>query len=321
MSASRAFQWLGGLLLIAFIPLNSAHAQATRTWVSGVGDDANPCSRTAPCKTFAGAISKTATFGEINALDPGGFGAVTITKSISIYNEGVGEAGVLVSGTNGIVISVGPTDVVNLRGLVIDGITTGLSGVLILGDTGRVSIENCVIQGMASSSAGFGINVAPNGTNGGTTDIEVANTSIRNNLTGIIAKPAGGATVRLSINHSQINNNQGGGVRADGSGGGTVFVSISDSSVSHNGSNGVNAVSGPGKAVVNLTRDIIAQNSTGIQSNASGGNQAIVNVHASTIENNASALNSVGGGSLNSSGDNLVIGVFGTGFTGPIGLQ
>src|SRR6516162_524874 len=105
MSASRAFQWLGGLLLIAFIPLNSAHAQATRTWVSGVGDDANPCSRTAPCKTFAGAISKTATFGEINALDPGGFGAVTITKSISIYNDGVGEAGVLVSGTNGIVIS------------------------------------------------------------------------------------------------------------------------------------------------------------------------------------------------------------------------
>ena len=310
-----------GAALALSICTTPSYAQATRTWVSGVGDDANPCSRVAPCKTFAGAISKTTVAGEINCIDSGGFGAVTITKSISIYNEGVGEAGVLVSGTNGIVISVGPTDVVNLRGLVIDGITTGLSGVLILGDTGRVSIENCVIQGMASSSAGFGINVAPNGTNGGTTDIEVANTSIRNNLTGIIAKPAGGATVRLSINHSQINNNQGGGVRADGTGGGTVFVSVSDSSVSHNGANGVNAVSGPGKAVVNLTRDIIAQNSTGIQSNASGGNQAIVNVHASTIENNASALNSVGGGSLNSSGDNLVIGNGGTGFNGTAGLQ
>src|SRR5215469_11204662 len=82
-----------------------AQAQATRTWVSGVGDDANPCSRTAPCKTFAGAISKTTAGGEINVLDPGGFGAVTITKSISIYNEGVGEAGVLVPGINGIVIS------------------------------------------------------------------------------------------------------------------------------------------------------------------------------------------------------------------------
>src|SRR6201990_1323334 len=78
-----------------------AHAQATRTWVSGVGDDANPCSRTAPCKTFAGAISKTAASGEIDVLDPGGFGALTITKAITIANDGVGTAGVLVSGTNG----------------------------------------------------------------------------------------------------------------------------------------------------------------------------------------------------------------------------
>src|SRR5580692_8749873 len=95
-----------------------ASAQATRTWVSGVGDDANPCSRTAPCKTFAGAISKTAAAGEINVLDPGGYGAVTITKSIRIYNDGVGEAGVLVSGTNGIVISAASTDAIYLRGLV-----------------------------------------------------------------------------------------------------------------------------------------------------------------------------------------------------------
>src|ERR1700709_1295282 len=81
-----------------------AQAQATRTWVSGVGDDANPCSRTAPCKTFPGAISKTATFGEINVLDPGGFGAVTIVKSISIRSDHI-EAGVLVSGTNGIIVN------------------------------------------------------------------------------------------------------------------------------------------------------------------------------------------------------------------------
>src|ERR1700746_2760047 len=99
--------------LIAFVSLvafgSLAHAQATRTWVFGVGDDANPCSRTAPCKTFAGAISKTATFGEINVLDPGGFGAVTITKSIRIVSDHI-EAGVLVSGTNGIIVNVGSTD-------------------------------------------------------------------------------------------------------------------------------------------------------------------------------------------------------------------
>src|ERR1044072_7395304 len=90
---------LGGILAIALNVL-PAHAQATRTWVSGVGDDANPCSRTAPCKTFAGAISKTATGGEINCLDPGGFGGVTITKTLSIvcnYTEG----GILSAGAGG----------------------------------------------------------------------------------------------------------------------------------------------------------------------------------------------------------------------------
>src|SRR3954466_7410330 len=110
-----------------------AQAQATRTWVSGVGDDANPCSRTAPCKTFAGAISKTAPGGEISVLDPGGFGAITITKSISITQEGSGEAGILASGINGVTVNAAPTDIVSLRGLIIDGSPgTGLSGVRVL---------------------------------------------------------------------------------------------------------------------------------------------------------------------------------------------
>src|SRR5664279_823389 len=94
-----------------------AFAQATRTWVSGVGDDVNPCSRTAPCKTFPGAISKTAAGGEIDCLDPGGFGAVTITKSITIACEGTGEGGILVAGTNGVTVNAGPNDMVILRGL------------------------------------------------------------------------------------------------------------------------------------------------------------------------------------------------------------
>src|SRR3954471_2162619 len=107
------------LLALCLIAL-PAHAQATRTWVSGVGDDASPCSRTAPCKTFAGAISKTAPAGEINCLDPGGFGAVTITKSMTIdCSETFGS--VLVSGTNGIVIS-GAGIKVTLRNLDIQGI-------------------------------------------------------------------------------------------------------------------------------------------------------------------------------------------------------
>jgi hypothetical protein len=102
-----------------------AGAQATRTCVSGLGDDANPCSRTAPCKTFPGAISKTAANGEINCIDSGGFGAVTITKSITINCESV-IGGVLASGTNGVIVN-GAGIVVVLRGLDIDGTVTGLN--------------------------------------------------------------------------------------------------------------------------------------------------------------------------------------------------
>src|SRR5689334_4963097 len=92
-----------------------AHAQASRTWVSGVGDDANPCSRTAPCKTWAGAISKTAAGGEIDALDPAGFGAVTITKAITLDGTGT-FASILASLVNGIVVNAAATDVVTIRG-------------------------------------------------------------------------------------------------------------------------------------------------------------------------------------------------------------
>src|ERR1700743_1448911 len=125
-----------------------AHAQATRTWVSGVGDDVNPCSRTAPCKTFAGAISKTAAGGEINCLDPGGFGAVTITKSITIdCHEIFGS--VLVSGTNGINIAASGGNVV-LRNLNLNGlVSNGLKGISIT-TAANVWIEGCTMFGFAN---------------------------------------------------------------------------------------------------------------------------------------------------------------------------
>src|SRR3954453_4341240 len=136
-------------LLFPFLASAPAHAQATRTWVSGVGDDANPCSRTAPCKTFAGAISKTAAQGEINVLDPGGFGAVTITKAITIRSDHI-EAGVLVSGTNGINVNAGATDTVVLEGLDIEGINTGLNGVQFNSGL-QVYIIRCAIRRFAQN--------------------------------------------------------------------------------------------------------------------------------------------------------------------------
>src|SRR3954452_23540014 len=103
----------------------TANAQATRTWVSGVGDDANPCSRTAPCKTFSGAISKTATAGEINCLDPGGFGTITITKAITLNCTGT-LGSILASGVPGVTINATAAGSrVVLRNLQINGIQGG----------------------------------------------------------------------------------------------------------------------------------------------------------------------------------------------------
>jgi hypothetical protein len=135
-----------GTILVPLLQASPAQAQATRTWVSGVGDDINPCSRTAPCKTFAGAISKTATGGEINCLDPGGFGAVTITKSITIDCRGT-FASILASGTNGVVVNVTEGSVVKLRNLWINGTGTGLNGIQSINGAGRIHVDNVLISG------------------------------------------------------------------------------------------------------------------------------------------------------------------------------
>src|SRR5437870_3156099 len=167
------------IAIFTFAFASMAQDQATRTWVSGVGDDANPCSRTAPCKTFAGAISKTATGGEINCIDSGGFGAVTITKAITIDGTGV-LAGVLNAGTNGVIVnaSQGATDNVTLRALDINGAGTGVNGISILA-ADRVSVEDCVITNQTN---GVSVNA------GADVNLNMRNTVVRNNITdGLVA--------------------------------------------------------------------------------------------------------------------------------------
>jgi hypothetical protein len=294
MTKSTLLSALIGTLFVAGLAIAPAHAQATRTWVSGVGDDANPCSRTAPCKTFAGAISKTAAAGEIDVLDPGGFGAVTITKAISIYNDGVGEAGVLVSGTNGIVIAAATTDVVNLRGLIFDGLNSSNSGVQI-NTAGRVTIQNCVIQEFGPSAAG--INVTPS--NSMTLKI-MDSTIINNNNIGVNIKPSGGATVYASIDRTRIDNNAGDGVHADGTGGGPVLLSISDSSMSVNASNGLVVLSGPSNAKATVIRGSFGTNGgAGIRADQSGGGNAAAIVSNSMFADDlGGAIVLVGGGTV-----------------------
>src|SRR5580698_8147573 len=195
MTKSTFLSALLGAVFVAGLAIAPAHAQATRTWVSGVGDDANPCSRTAPCKTWPGAISKTATGGEIDALDPGGFGTVTITKAITLDGGGGQVASILSSpGINGVNVSAAATDVIILRNLRING-AGGATGVQI-NTAARVIIEKCDIFGFATTA----VNVTPG--SGNTTMVKIQETTINNNNAGVIAKPTGGATVNMSIDHS-----------------------------------------------------------------------------------------------------------------------
>jgi len=188
---------LAALVILTPAMIDPVYAQATRTWVSGVGDDANPCSRTAPCKTFAGAISKTAQHGEISVLDPGGFGAVTITKSITLNGDGT-LAGILAAGTNGIVINAGASDIIKLHNLSINGAGSGLNGVRFLAGE-ALEIENVAIDGFTQS--GIDVSLAGGGR------LSVKNSSISDAVTGIKINNAS-ATQKVStvLDHVSIQN-------------------------------------------------------------------------------------------------------------------
>ena len=209
---------LAGIGLMTVATASTASAQATRTWVSGVGDDANPCSRTAPCKTFAGAISKTAAGGEISVLDPGGFGGVTITKSISIVADG-SEGSILVSGTNGIIISAGANDQVTIHGIKIEALGTGLNGVRIL-RAGEVYLSHMFIRG-ARGTPGCGINVSPSDA---PTRVYVTETELVGNDIGVcVTAPNAAQAAAVALDDVVIENNLTNTVTVDGPNAGLVL--------------------------------------------------------------------------------------------------
>lgn len=248
------------LVTVAFAFAAMTQAQASRTWVSGVGDDVNPCSRTAPCKTFAGAISKTAKDGEINCLDSGGFGAVTIGKSLTIdgtpFMAGILNGSPTGGGFSGVIVNItDAADVrksVTLRGLSIQGAGFGTRGVNILAAS-AVFVINCIIEGQNGSpgrgiddsrtaggllevtntaiinNAGSGINVNPSS---GSTQINVhiTNCIVQRNATGLFA----GSNVRASIYNSTFTQNTIAGVSAQQTAGGTTAVDVDHCVVSNN---------------------------------------------------------------------------------------
>ena len=218
------------LCALALLLPSGAWAQATRTWVSGVGDDANPCSRTAPCKTFAGAISKTATDGEISVLDPGGFGAVTITRSITIDGGGGSIAGILSAGTNGVIINMASGNVF-LRNLTINGAGTGLNGIRLI-QGGNLRLENVSIERVT----GHCLDVQPTVADTVTDLKNVVGNKCAGNGVNLNATVA--ATVNVDGSRLVFN---GMGISATGAG---ALVRLSNSTVLNNATAGLATASG-----------------------------------------------------------------------------
>lgn len=288
--------------------IDTASAQATRTWVSGVGDDVNPCSRTAPCKTFAGAISKTAAGGEINCLDPGGFGALTITKSITIDCTGT-FGSVLASSSTGMILNGASIDVV-LRGLSINGGTPalpGLNGIRFLQGASLI-VEDCIISNFkAGSTNGHGILVNNTST---TVELTVTNTVIINNGTGttgagiqIAPTVTGGA--KVVIDNVQAHNNIV-NIRADSSAtSGPIEVSISNTVASQAPFHGFVAIAGTGPVKMMLDGTVASSNAgEGVRVVGAG---ATIRMGRSTVTNNGIGLQTAGG-TLQSYGTNQVTG-------------
>jgi hypothetical protein len=256
-----------------------AHAQATRTWVSGTGDDSLQCSRTAPCKTFAGALSKTTALGEINCLDTGGFSSVNITKEITIDCTGV-LAGILNAGTIGVTVNV-PGGAVTLRGMTINGTGTGTIGLKIVAAS-KVNLEDVAIFGNAQ----LGVSDARGGAGG---VLVIRNSTIRNNAGAGIGAVAASGNGMVLENVVSKQNLYGIAIAT----GNTAI--ITGSSFTNNVTAGIQA---DGGAAIHITDSMMAFNGTGAQIN---GSASMAN---NSVMSNTTGLG--GGGPITSFGNNRV---------------
>jgi Right handed beta helix region len=282
--------------LFAFASM--AQAQATRTWVSGVGDDANPCSRTAPCKTFAGAISKTAKDGEISVLDPGGFGTISITKSITINGtHGAGFGSILASFTFG--VSVNITDAADLRksvrlvALNINGASTGTNGVQILAAT-RVSVEDTIIDGFTNRG------ISDTRTNANA-QLFVTDCTVRNTVqSGVVVLPGANGSISAVIDNlrSEGSTSNGGASFDASAAGSSVKATVRNSFLAGHSAAGINI---GGNSTVAVQNCVLSHNGQGI----SAGAPATMVLEGSFITNNTTSI--VGPAQVSSAGDNIIM--------------
>jgi parallel beta-helix repeat protein len=286
---------IAALAVAVVFDAGSAWAQAARTFVSGFGSDANPCSLTAPCRSFAQAITQTNAGGEITVLDPAGYGPVTITKSVSIVNDGVGEAGVTTSSAvNAITIEVGLSDVVNLRGLTLVGGGVGSRGIDFI-TFGTLNMQNCVVRGFTVD----GIGLYPIGS----AQFNISDTIVSSvAFSAIDVNPGGTGAVTALFNRVQATGSAT-GINVTGiSASGTINATISNSTASNNG-HGIAVSSNSGQAVteVMVVASVLANNTDGV---VEGGANSTTFLAKDAISGNGTAFIVSGGGALFSFGDN-----------------
>ncbi len=292
----RKIPALAILAVIAATFAAPAQAQPTRVWVAGMGNDTGTCPRQAPCKTFSFAHGVVAAGGEITVLDPSGYGTVNITKSVSIVSDnGSGEASVATFSGDAISVNAGPSDVIILRGLVIDGLNSATGGIHFV-TGGTLHIENSLIKNVRGSS-GVGINFTPNGA----ADLMVTGTTVINNNgfngIGIQINPTGSGLVRATFNRVTIEQNNV-GIKIDGSSStGTIRTTVRDSVVSTNSGMGLWTRSPGGAAATTFVINSSVNQNALVGISADGAN-AQVAVMASTIIGNMTGISAPSGGQL-----------------------
>lgn len=304
-STSLAIARASAILMLGFAGGSVAQAQNSTTWVSATGDDANSCSVTAACRTFAGAMAKTAPGGVITCQGAGSFGQVTITRSVAISCPS-GEAGIRAA-TDGIVVRAGPTDQISLRGLEIVGVSSTGQGIRFVSGA-ALYVDDVVIRRFVSDGS-FGIAFQPTGTS----RLFVTNTTIANNGGatggGILIQPSGpGDSARVHLRDVRLQGNSLYGLRIDATGRIPVGVltEVENSQVAGS-TTGISILTTPnsGAAALMVNNTTIADSGTGLTAD---GNRAVIRVARSTITNNQTGVATQNGAVVASYFNNMLDG-------------
>jgi hypothetical protein len=330
----KRFPCFGALLLVAAMLIAlPAGAQLFRAYVSGSGNDSNPCTLPQPCRLLPAALTAVASGGEIWMLDSANYNTteVDITKSVSILAV-PGVVGSLVAPQGGLAVNVNGAGIaVSLRNLVI--VPLGANGTGIAFNQGQsLTVAGCEIANMdkaiiiaANSGAALTVtDTAIRNANLNAIDIEggaiasLDRVRITGANVGVFVGTASAAISESVISGGQI------GARAIGTNG-TARLTLDRTRISGS----VDAISvettlAGDVATVAVTRSVLTHNSnSGIFFLPAGSSTTTATLGDNVITGNAKGFQFSGGGTIYTRGDNTLfyngVDVAGTGTVTTLG--